>query len=96
MSPYPDGANVNVLDYIFAYNSVIGRFLSRKSVGKKASSRENLFTGITVLYLQETGPVQGVRLGRILATKMVKHAHAVMWLRPPRVVISGQVAANWW
>ena len=39
MSPYPDGANVNVLDYIFAYNSVIGRFLSRKSVGKKASSK---------------------------------------------------------
>lgn len=50
MSPFPDGANMNVLIYIFAYNSVIGQFLPRESVSKKLSSRENLLTiGIIVL-----------------------------------------------
>lgn len=40
MSPFPDDANMNVLIYIFAYNSVIGQFLPGETVRKKLSSRE--------------------------------------------------------
>lgn len=50
MSPFPDGANVNVLIYVFAHNSVIDQSLLGESVSKKISSRENLLIiGIIIL-----------------------------------------------